>query len=158
MTTNDLKQSDYKALADFRYQIRLFLRFSELAARAAGVEPQQHQLMLALKGAGGRNGCRIGDLAERLQIQHHSAVELTSRLEEKQLIQRSRSDKDRREVYVHLTPRGERLLRELTLYHRDELRSAGPALVAALRRAMGRAQSNPRRKSSDVSFAGRIRP
>lgn len=155
MTNNDLKQTDYEALADFRYQIRLFLRFSEQAARAAGVEPQQHQLMLALKGAGGRNGCRIGDLAERLQIQHHSAVELASRLEEKQIIQRSRSDRDRREVYVHLTPRGERLLRELTLHHRKELRSAGPALVSALRRVMGRTHS-VKRKTRAVPSTGRM--
>lgn len=154
MTTNDLKQADYEALADFRYQIRLFLHFSERAARAAGIEPQQHQLMLALKGAGSQNGCRIGDLAERLQIQHHSAVELASRLEEKQIIQRSRGDQDRREVYVRLTARGERLLRELTLHHRDELRSAGPALVSALRRVMGRTQP-ARRRAKVLPSAGR---
>ena len=139
MSNHDLKPSDYTALADFRYQIRRFLRFSEEAARQAGVEPQHHQLMLAIHGAGGTNGSRIADLAERLQIQHHSAVELVSRLEEKGLIQRSRSDEDRREVYVNLTPHGEQILRKLTLHHREELRSAAPALIAALRQVTGRA-------------------
>lgn len=139
MGSSDLKQSSYAALADFRYQIRRFLHFSEQAARGAGVEPQHHQLMLALRGAGSRHGSRIADLAERLQIQHHSAVELVSRLEEKDLIQRNRGAEDRREVYVSLTPRGEQVLRELTLHHREELRSAAPALIAALRRVNGRA-------------------
>jgi DNA-binding MarR family transcriptional regulator len=140
MSPHELTHPDYAALAEFRYQIRRFLHFSEQAARRAGVEPQHHQLMLALRGAGGGNGCRIADLAERLQIQHHSAVELVSRLEEKELIQRSRSAEDRREVYVSLTPRGEQVLRELTLHHREELRSAAPALIAALRRVAGKAK------------------
>ncbi len=148
MPTHDLKPSDYTALADFRYQIRRFLHFSEQAARRAGVEPQHHQLMLALRGAGGRNGSRIADLAERLQIQHHSAVELVSRLEEKDLIQRNRSAEDRREVYVSLTPRGEQVLRELTLHHREELRSAAPALIAALRRVNGKATQRPVKRSA----------
>ncbi len=146
MSTHDLKQSDYAALADFRYQIRRFLHFSEQAARHAGVEPQHHQLMLALRGAGGRNGSRIADLAEKLQIQHHSAVELVSRLEEKDLIQRNRGAEDRREVYVRLTPYGEQVLRELTLHHRQELRSAAPALIAALRQVTGRANQRQARR------------
>src|SRR5574337_781518 len=118
MPIHDLKSSDYGALADFRYQIRRFLHFSEEAARQAGVEPQHHQLMLAIRGAGGKHGSRIADLAERLQIRHHSAVELVSRLEERDLIQRSRSAEDRREVYVTLTAHGERVLRDLTFHHR----------------------------------------
>ena len=137
MSSNDLKHSDYAALADFRYQIRRFLHFSEQAARNAGVEPQHHQLMLAIRGAEVGNGSRITDLAERLQLRHHSAVELVGRLEEKDLVQRSRSDADRREVYVSLTPRGEQVLRELTLFHREELRSAAPALIASLRQVAG---------------------
>ncbi|MFZ0707143.1 MAG: MarR family transcriptional regulator [Candidatus Korobacteraceae bacterium] len=148
MSTHDLKSSDYAALADFRYQIRRFLHFSEQAARRAGVEPQHHQLMLAIRGAGSRNGSRIADLAERLQIQHHSAVELVSRLEEKGLIQRNRSAEDRREVYVSLTSHGEEVLRELTLHHREELRSAAPALIAALRRVNGRANRRPAKRTA----------
>jgi DNA-binding MarR family transcriptional regulator len=156
MTSSDLKQSEYEALAEFRYQIRRFLRFSEQAARAAGVEPHHHQLLLALKAGDGPVGSRIVDLAERLQIQHHSAVELVSRLEERDLIQRNRSDRDRREVYVHLTPRGERILRELSLYHRDELRSAAPALVAALRRVTGRSRTDSRKSRTKIQQAGRV--
>jgi DNA-binding MarR family transcriptional regulator len=133
MNDRNLTQSDYAALADFRYQIRRYLRFSEQAARQGGVEPQQHQLLLALKGSG-KSGMRIADLAERLQIQHHSAVELVDRLEEHALIQRGRGTDDRREVYVSLTARGDQILRELTLHHREELRSAAPALIAFLRR------------------------
>ena len=139
MMTTDLTRSDYAALAKFRYQIRRFLRFSEQAARRAGVEAQHHQLMLAIRGMGDCDGCRITELAERLQIQHHSAVELVTRMEEQSLVSRARGKDDRREVYVKLTTRGEQVLRELTLHHREELRSAAPALIAALRRVAGRA-------------------
>jgi len=146
---NELKLSDYAALADFRYHIRRFLHFSEQAARRAGLEPQHHQLMLALRGAGASTGCRIADLAERLQIQHHSAVELVSRLEEKDLIRRSRGAEDRREVYVSLTPHGEQVLGELTLHHREELRSAAPALISALRGVAGKANHRPVKRASE---------
>ena len=100
--------SDYEALAEFRYQIRKFLHFSERAAREAGIEPQQHQLLLAIRGfTGPAEPPSIGILAERLQIQHHSAVELVDRLVERGLVARSRGPSDRRQVLVHLTPRGE---------------------------------------------------
>jgi DNA-binding MarR family transcriptional regulator len=130
--TRNLSAATYQALAEFRYQIRRFLRFSEEAARKVGLEPQQHQLMLAVKGIPVRQEPRIAYLADRLQIQHHSAVELVDRLVKKGLIQRMRGERDRREVHVRLTPRGERLLGELTLHMRAELRSAAPTLVAAL--------------------------
>jgi len=132
-STNDLKTATYQALAEFRYQIRRFVRFSEEVAREAGLEPQHHQLMLALKGVPAGEEPRIGYLAERLQIRHHSAVELVDRLARKGLIHRTRGRLDRREVHVKLTPRGDRILRDLTLHTRAELRLAAPALVAALR-------------------------
>ncbi len=131
---HDLKVSDYRTLAEFRYQLRRFLRFSEDAAREARLEPQQHQLMLAVKGKPDEGEPRIAYLAERLQIQHHSAVELIDRLVTKGLITRTRGGRDRREVHVHLTARGERVLGALTLHMQAELRSAGPALVATLRK------------------------
>jgi DNA-binding MarR family transcriptional regulator len=131
-----LRQPDYQSLADLRYEIRKFLHFSEQAARAAGVEPHQHQFMLALKGLPKGVRPRIGELAERLQIRHHSAVELVNRLSAGGYIQRHRAEGDRREVLLALTPGGERALRELSLHHRHELRLRGPALVAALKRAM----------------------
>ena len=131
-----LRQPDYQSLADLRYEIRKFLHFSEQAARAAGVEPHQHQFMLALKGLPKGVRPRIGELAERLQIRHHSAVELVNRLSAGGYIRRHRGEDDRREVLLALTPSGERALRELSLHHRHELRLRGPALVAALKRAM----------------------
>ncbi len=134
MNHHRLTISDYRALAEFRYQIRRFQRFSEGAAREGGIEPQHHQLLLAIKGRPAGEEARIGYLAERLQIQHHSAVELVNRLVNKGLIARTRSSQDRREVFVKLTPRGEHVLAELTLHTSAELRSAAPELVAILRK------------------------
>src|SRR5215831_21049454 len=99
MPNSRLTQSDYQALAEFRYQIRRFQRFSEAAARNAGIEPQHHQIMLAIRGKPAREEASIGYLAERLQIQHHSAVELVDRLENNGLITRFRGSEDRRQVF-----------------------------------------------------------
>src|SRR5512144_271494 len=85
---DDLDSTDYQALAEFRYQLRSFLAFSEQAARAVGLEPQHHQLLLALKGLSGQGKVTIGKLAERLKIQHHSTVELVNRMSERHLIRR----------------------------------------------------------------------
>lgn len=139
----ELSLADYRALAEFRYQIRRFLRFSEDAARSAGIEPQHHQLMLAIKGRPDGEESRIAYLAERLQIRHHSAVELVDRLAEKGLVTRTRGDHDHREVYVHLTARGERVLGELTVHTRGELRAAAPALAAIIRKLMVRNSAKP---------------
>jgi DNA-binding MarR family transcriptional regulator len=122
-------------LAEARYQIRRFLHFSEQAARAAGLEPHQHQLLLAVRG---NDHPSIGVLAERLQIQHHSAVELVDRLVERRLVSRSRAPSDRRQVIVQLTPRGEAELEKLATCHLAELRDNGPALVGALEAVIGR--------------------
>src|SRR5215475_2086884 len=146
-----LTLSDYEALAELRYQIRRFLSFSEQAARAAGLEPRQHQLMLGLKGLPHGKRPTIGELAERLQIQHHSAVELVNRLGASGYIRRGRGGEDRREVLLTLTPKGEKVLRKLSLHHRAELRTAGPALVKALRRTMqGSRISNGTRSKAGV--------
>jgi len=129
---------DYQGLAEFRHQIRKFLRFSEHAVRAAGMEPGQYQLMLAIKGIPEGVRPRIRELAERMQVQHHSAVELVNRLEAGGYVRRERAQDDRREVLLTLTAKGERVLAELALHHHEELRSAAPGLVAALRRLMPR--------------------
>lgn len=123
---------DYQALAEFRFEIRRFLNFSEQIARAAGLEPQQHQALLAIKGLPEQRTATVGVLAERLLIQHHSAVELVNRLETKGLTKRARGDADRRSVLLTLTRRGEKLLRQLALSHRAELKTARASLLEAL--------------------------
>ena len=128
--------TDYESLAELRYHIRRFQHFSEGVARATSLQPQQHQLMLTLKGLPRNIRPRVAELAERLQIKHHSAVELINRLSAGDYVRRHRGGKDHREVLLTLTPKGERILRTLSLYHRAELRTQGPALIAALRRAM----------------------
>jgi DNA-binding MarR family transcriptional regulator len=139
-----LSLADYQALAELRYQIRRFLYFSEQAARDAALEPRQHQLMLALKGLPRGVRPRIGELAERLQIQHHSTVELVNRLAAGGYVRRQRAGDDRREVLLSLTLKGEKVLRELSLHHKAELRMQGPALVNALRRAMRTGRESPK--------------
>jgi DNA-binding MarR family transcriptional regulator len=149
------KLSDYQALAEFRYQVRRYLHVSEQAAREAGTEPQHHQLLLAVKGAPDGHAPRIAYLAERLQIQHHSAVELVDRMEKKGLITRVRGESDRREVLVQLTAEGNRLLAELTQQMRVELRSAAPTLLSALRKLTVRStqRTSSARKRQKVSAA-----
>ncbi len=129
---------DYRALAQFRYQIRRFLHFSEEAARAAGIEPQQHQMLLTIKGLPEQERPAVRALAQRMQLQHHSTVELLDRMESAGLVRRQRGAEDRREVLVSLTSRGEKLLTELTAHHQEELRSSGPALAQALSRLISR--------------------
>ncbi|HYN16374.1 MAG TPA: MarR family winged helix-turn-helix transcriptional regulator [Terriglobales bacterium] len=137
---------DYQALAEFRYQIRRFLTFSQQAARADGIDPQQHQLLLAIRGLPEGIKPSIRALAERLQIRHHSAVELIDRSVAHGLVQRQRDGIDRRQVTIHLTPKGERLLSELSLHHRDELRHAGRELARVLRSIIAGSNGSPRRK------------
>ena len=131
-----LTLADYQALAEFRHQIRKFLHFSERAVQDAGLERGQYQMMLAIKGIPEGVRPRIRELANRMQIQHHSAVELVNRLEAGGYAGRERAQDDRREVLLTLTPKGERVLEELALHHHEELQSAAPSLVAALRRVM----------------------
>jgi len=150
-----LTLADYESLAELRYQIRRFLHFSEQASRMAGLEPRQHQLMLALKGLPGTVRPRIGELAERLQIRHHSTVELVNRLSAGGFVQRHRMGEDRREVWLSLTSKGEKVLRELSLHHRAELRLRGPALIAALRRAIHKGKGGNEAPARSASRAKR---
>ena len=131
-----LTLSDYRALAEFRYQIRRFLHFSEQVIKRAGLERGQYQMMLAIKGMPAGVRPRIRELANRMKVRHHSAVELVNRLEAGGFVRRTRAQDDRREVLLALTPKGEKVLGELARHHHEELRSAGPELVAALRRIM----------------------
>ena len=128
---------DYTALAELRHQIRKFLTFSEQEARAVGLEPQQHQLLLAVKGLPESERPTVSTLAERLRVRHHTVVGLVDRLVAAKLAARRPSKADRREILVQLTPRGERILRELSLLHHAELETAAPALVTALESIIG---------------------
>jgi DNA-binding MarR family transcriptional regulator len=141
-TNTDMLSADYQALAEFRYQIRRFIRFSEQVARTAGIEPQQHQLLLAVKGLPPDKKATIGELAERLQLQHHSTVELVDRLSEGGFVERQRDEEDQRRVLVCLTPRGEELLQGISSFTLAELRVAGPLLVQALAKLIEDADIN----------------
>lgn len=135
---------DYRALADLRYHLRRFLRQREDSARAAGVEPQQYLVLLQIKGLEGRAVPTIGTLAERLQIRHHSAVELVDRLEHRGLVTRRRNPETKRTVIVDLTPAGEEALERLALYSLAELRTDGPTLLSMLQRlTRGQARRAP---------------
>jgi DNA-binding MarR family transcriptional regulator len=150
MKEGEITAIDYRALAEFRYNIRRYLRFSEQAARDAGVEPQQYQFMLAIKGMPDDSRATVGELAERMQIQHHSTVELIDRMSDRGLVVRKRSTDDRREVLVQLSAKGEKLLRDLALHHRSELRESAPALSQALRKLTATsARSSSSKKTSD---------
>ena len=129
--------AEYQALANFRYALRRFLRFSEDAAHEAGLAPQQHQALLAIKGFRDESPMTIGELAERLQIRHHSAVGLVDRLGSEGLVARKQSKTDRRQVHLTLTARGEAVLERLSAQHREELRRAGPEIADLLQKLRG---------------------
>jgi DNA-binding MarR family transcriptional regulator len=122
----NLVDADYRHLAEFRYFLRLFLSFSEHAARAASLSPQQHQALLAIRGFGGK--LTVGELAERLAIKPHSAVGMADRLVEAGLVVRRASAGDRRQVVLRLTPAGTRKLAKLSKAHREELKRLAPLL------------------------------
>ncbi len=123
-----MEKSDYETLAQFRYLLRTFLAFSGAAAEGAGLRPQQHQAILAIKGFPGRERVTIGELAERLCVRHHSAVGLVDRLVERELVRRLVDPSDRRQVLVEITPKAEAILANLSDLHREELRRLSPVL------------------------------
>jgi DNA-binding MarR family transcriptional regulator len=151
LRTRNNKEFDYRALANFRYEIRRFQILSEQAARAAGIEPQQYQALLAIKGLPSTEDATVGLLAERLQIQHHSAVELVDRLETHGLLRRTCSRTDRRQRLLRLTPRGEDLLKQIALPQWTELRSAGRELLRALESVMRRIRPGVNSRSANSS-------
>jgi DNA-binding MarR family transcriptional regulator len=118
-----LGKKQYEALSEFRYQLRRFLHFSETAARSEGLTPLQYLLLLHVRGFPGRDWATVGELAERLQLQHHGVVALLSRCEQAGLVTRRKSDVDRRQVEVRLLPDGARRLEHLAALHEAELRS-----------------------------------
>src|SRR3984893_9948693 len=135
--------AEYQALAQFRFLIRRYLNNSEKAARSVGLEPQQYMGMLALRGLPADREPTIRSLAERLQIEHHSAVELVDRMEKRGLFRRERSRRDRRQVHVYVTPRGEKLLSRLVRHRIAELRVTAPELALALQTVLAAPAREP---------------
>ena len=128
--TND----QYRALAEFRYHIRCYLNLGDRAARTAGIEPRQYQLLLAIKGLPRNSSPTVSTLAEQLQVRHHSAVELIIRAERRGLVSRRRSPKKASNVLVELTSKGEQMLRKVAAIRLEELQIDGPHLVRTLRK------------------------
>lgn len=118
-----MSKADFEALAEFRYQLRRFLRFSEDATQAHGITPLQYQLMLQIRGFPGREWATVAELAERLQAKHHGVVALVSRCETLGLVERRASQTDLRRVEIHLTPEGAQQIDRLARLHRAELES-----------------------------------
>lgn len=124
-----ISKAEFESIAEFRYAIRRFLRFSEQAARREGITPQQHQLMLAIKGFPQREYATVSELAHRLQMRQHSVVGLIDRTEALGLVRREQSTQDRRQVFVYLTDDGEQRLQRLSSQHRRELQTMREALL-----------------------------
>lgn len=118
-----ISKREFEILANFRYQVRKFVRFSEDVSRRHGITPLQYLLLLQIKGFPGRDWATVGELAERLQAQHHGVVALVSRCEEQGLVERRRSTEDRRRIEVHLLQKGELILEGAAQLHRAELLS-----------------------------------
>lgn len=136
--TSELRDAEYRALADFRYQLRRFLAFSEEEARGAGLEPRHHQLLLALRGLPAGTPPTVRAVADRLLLRHNTVVGLVDRLQRRGLVRRLRAPEDARRVHLAITARGEQLLHGLSLSHHKELATLGPELVSSLRRVLRR--------------------
>jgi DNA-binding MarR family transcriptional regulator len=144
----EITTAEYRALAELRYRIRLFLREGDAVAHAAGLEPQQYLLLLAIRGLPEGEEAKVRTLAERLALKHHSVVELIDRLEAHGFVVRSRNREDRRRVLVSLLPRGERLLEQVARHRISELRSSGHQLVRAIEELLEHTRGTQRRKKS----------
>jgi len=129
---------DYKALAQFRYRLRIFLAFSEKAAARHGLTPQQHQALLGIKGFVDSGPAAVSDVARFLLVRHHSAVELVNRMEKRGLIRRASDPDDRRRVHLKLTAKGEQKLQAISRMNVEELRrAASPAMIRLLKSSNG---------------------
>jgi DNA-binding MarR family transcriptional regulator len=152
-----ISSTEFRALAELRYRIRLFLKEGDAAARVAGLEPQQYLMLLAVRGLAPEVQPKIQTFAERLALKHHSAVELVDRLEQRGFVRRTRSKEDRRQVLVSLLPRGEKLLERVVQQRIGELRASGRELVKAIDALLrdGRARNNARRLQDAATQEGR---
>jgi DNA-binding MarR family transcriptional regulator len=120
-------------MAAFRYAMRKFLGFSKRALKLeAQMTPEQYEALLALKAFAGETGLTIGQLSERLQVKHHTAVGLVNRMAELGFVRREPAEADRRRVFVRLTPDGSRVLAKVAAVHRQEVRIRSPEMIEAL--------------------------
>jgi DNA-binding MarR family transcriptional regulator len=149
--------SEYQALAQFRYLIRRYLNNTETAARSVGLEPQHYTCLLTVRGLPAGEAATIRAVSERLQIRHHSAVELVDRMEKRGLLRRERSDRDRRSVLLRVTTRGERLLSRLVRHRMAELKVTGPELARALQSVITAAPRKGRARSASPATPTRQR-
>lgn len=131
---SDLSNHLLQTLADFRFELRRFLQFSEGAAMEAGLQPQQHQLLLQVAGAAEGTPVTIAFAAQRLGLKHNSTVELVDRSEREDLIERTADRDDKRRAILRLTRKGRQILHQLSGDHARELNEMAPRLVRALRR------------------------
>ena len=138
-----ITKSHYETLAALRHTLSKFLLFSQEEARTAGLTPQQHQALLAIKGYPDRDYVSVGELAAQLHLRHHSAVGLIDRLVQRQLVRRTTSTSDKRRVEVTLTARGEALINRLSAAHWKELQQLGPEIFRALDTIMNRKPVEP---------------
>ena len=135
MTASQLHPDDYEALANFRYAMRKFLSFSRRALKTeAQLTPEQYEALLALKACSVESGLTIGQLSERLQVKHHTAVSLVNRMEQAGLVRREPNEEDRRQVFVRLTATGSQILEQVAVLHRQEMRVRSPEMIEALTR------------------------
>jgi DNA-binding MarR family transcriptional regulator len=144
--TSEITTAEYRALAELRYRLRKFVGEGDAVARAAGLEPQQYLLLLAIRGLPEGEEATIRELADRLALKHHSTVELIDRLETHGYVRRNRSRDDRRRVLVSLLPRGEKLLEQVARHRIGELRASGAALVNAISALLENGRQAPGKK------------
>ena len=141
LMAKEVTSAEYQALAELRYLIRKFVGEGDAVARAAGLEPQQYLLLLAIRGLPEGEEATIQALADRLALKHHSMVELIDRLEAHGYVRRSRYRDDRRRVLISLLPKGEKLLEQVARNRISELHSSGAALVKAISALLGNGRS-----------------
>ena len=143
-----IREEQYRSLAALRYYVRAYLRNVEVAASNVGLEYQQYCALLAIRAISPEQKCTVRVLSDQLLLRHHSAVELVDRMEQKQLVRRTRDDDDHRQVCIELLPKGERLLATVVRRRLHEVYADGRSIVETMQRLLDEAGKRPRKKAS----------